>query len=181
MNIRNATLAVLTAAALTAPSAWAEEKPKAVVNANAVWRPRPSEGRTGFAFGLEWEFPFAGITGFVNPTLENPLNGQPLHLDLDLGVRFYPFSPAPRVFFIGPYLGGGYVNGGIPSGQLGVQAEARVGVLLGLSLLLADVVYGSVGVGGEYYNIRNIYRDGTMDQSTENLGTVVRAAIGFAF
>ncbi|HZN92653.1 MAG TPA: hypothetical protein VFB81_08100 [Myxococcales bacterium] len=181
MTIRNATLAVLAAAAIAAPSAWAEEKPKAVVNGNGAWRPRPSEGRAGFAFGLEWEFPFAGMSGFLNPTLENPFNGQPLHLDLDLGVRFYPFAPAPRVFFIGPYLGGGYINGGIPSGQLGVQAEARVGVLLGLSLLLADWVFGSVAVGGEYYNIQNIYRDGTIEQSTENLGTVVRAAIGFAF
>jgi len=178
MNIRNATLAVLTIAAIAAPSAAAEEKAKAVFGADALLRLRP--GRTGLAVGLEWEAPFAGMTGFVNPSLENPLTGDPLHIDLDLGVRFYPFAPAPRAFFIGPFVGGGYVNG-IPSGALGVQAEARVGVLLGLSLLLGDMFLLSAGVGGEYYNIKNILRDGTIEAATENLGTVIRVSLGFAF
>lgn len=181
MTIRNATLAVMFAAAFAASSAGAEEQPKAQFDVNSVWRPRPGTGRTGVAFGVEFEQPFAGMSGFIHPSLENPFDGRPLHIDLDLGVRFYPFSQVPRVFYIGPYVGGGYINGGIPSGALGARAEGRVGVLLGLSLLIGDVLYLSAALGGEYYNVHNILQNGAIEQAEQNLGTVIRASAGFAF
>jgi len=181
MNIRNATLAALIAASFTATSAGAEEKAKAVFALDVPLRLRPSGDFSWIAAGLEWEFPFAGMSGFINPSLENPLDGSALNVNLDLGVRFYPLAPVPRAFFIGPYIGGAWINGDIPSGQLGIQLEGRVGVLLGLSLLLGDLVLLSAAVGGEYYNIHYYMQDGTFPQGPQNLGTVVRVLAGFAF
>jgi len=180
MNIRNVTLAALAAATLAGSSARAEEKPKAVVAVDAPWRLRPSGEFSWIGFGLEWEFPFAGMSGFINPSLENPIDGNPLNIGGDIGVRFYPLSVVPRVFYIGPYLGGTWING-TRGTQIGVQIEARVGVLLGLSLLLADVFLVSAAVGGEYYNIHELLQDGSFNQANQNLGTVVRASVGFAF
>ncbi|HEY8208183.1 MAG TPA: hypothetical protein VIG99_11920 [Myxococcaceae bacterium] len=181
MNIRNFTLAVLAAATLAGSSARAEEKPKAVVAVDVPWRLRPSGSYSWFAFGLEWEFPFAGMSGFINPSLENPVNGSPLNIGGDIGVRFYPLSAVPRVFYIGPYIGGTWINATRVSTSLGVQIEGRVGVLLGLSLLLGDMFLVSAGVGGEYYNIHELLQDGSFVQTNQNLGTVIRASVGFAF
>ena len=119
------------------------------------------------------------VYAVINPSLENPLEG-PLNIGGDIGVRFYPLSVMPRVFYIGPYLGGTWING-TRTGSLGVQIEGRVGVLLGLSLLLADTFLVSAGVGGEYYNIHELLSDRSFVQGAQNLGTVVRASIGFAF
>src|SRR3954469_24689075 len=129
MNIRNYTLAPRAAAPLAGSSARAEEKPKAVVSVDAPWRLRPSGDYSWIALGLEWEFPFAGMSGFINPALENPVDGSPLNIGGDIGVRFYPLSVMPRVFYIGPYIGGTWINGTRTSPALGVQIEGRVGVL----------------------------------------------------
>jgi hypothetical protein len=180
MNIRNLTLAALAAATLAGSSARAEEKAKAVVAVDAPWRLRPSSDFSWVGFGLEWEFPFAGMSGFINPSLENPIDGNPLNVGGDLGVRFYPLSAVPRAFYIGPYVGGTWING-TRGGALGVQIEGRVGVLLGLSFLLGDLFLLSAGVGGEYYNIHELLQDGSFVQTAQNLGTVVRVSVGFAF
>lgn len=181
MNIRNLTLAALAAATLAGSSARAEEKAKAVVAVDAPWRLRPAGDLSWVGFGLEWEFPFAGMSGFINPSLENPLDGSPLNIGGDIGVRFYPLSVVPRVFYIGPYVGGTWINGTRQGLQVGAQIEGRVGVLLGLSLLLGDIFLVSAGVGGEYYNIHELLQDGSFNQTAQNLGTVVRASVGFAF
>jgi hypothetical protein len=180
MNIRNLTLAAMAAATLAGSAARAEEKPKAVFAVDAPWRLRPAGDYSWIGFGLEWEFPFAGMSGFINPSLENPIDGHPLNIGGDIGVRFYPLSVMPRVFYIGPYLGGTWING-TRGTQVGVQIEGRVGVMLGLSLLLGDLFLVSAGVGGEYYNIHELLQDGSFTQTVQNLGTVVRGSVGFAF
>jgi hypothetical protein len=180
MNVRNLTLAALAAATLAGSSARAEEKPKSVVQLTAPWRLRPAGDYSWIAGGLEWEIPFAGMSGFLSPQLENPIDGSPLNIGGDIGLRFYPLSVVPRAFYIGPYVGGTWING-TRGGALGVQIEGRVGVLLGLSFLLGDLFLLSAGVGGEYYNIHELLQDGSFVQTAQNLGTVVRVSVGFAF
>jgi hypothetical protein len=174
MFLRRATLAaVAVVLSVALPStASAEDQPKAAFTIIPL-------ARSFNTFGLEWEQPLAGMTFFITPTLENPLGSNPLTLGLDLGLRFYPFAAAPRAFFIGPHLGAGYVNG-LDTGAVGVQLEARVGAVLGYTLLLADFFLISVGVGGEYAN-RQLISGGQRTQGPEELRTLLRGAFGFAF
>lgn len=139
-------------------------------------------------FGLEYEHGFKNTTWFLAPSIVNPLNGQPVDAGLDVGLRFYPFAPAPRWFFMGPHLGGSFYDGirhheGVvpPAGDVKTLGF-RLGASAGVTVLLGDVLVLSASLGGEYF--RDYYftaSDGRLPTARFDLRPIFRGAVGFAF
>lgn len=156
----------------SAPAAAAE--PQNVITALGI-------SRELGVFGLEYERAFGNTSWTLAGSLANPLNGQPIQAGLDVGLRFYPFAPAPRWFFIGPHVGGEYYDAA-RSGIAAKTAGFRLGASAGVNLVLFDALVLTGSAGGEYF------RDYTI--STENgeprtarfdLRLIYRAGLGFAF
>jgi uncharacterized protein DUF3575 len=96
----------------------------------------------------------------------------------EVSLRFYPFLGAPAGFWLGPYAGISYVRvskGNSSSENVGAYG----GGMLGYTIIVADVLVGSVGVGLGYADLSDRV-------SGERLGLRgaqprFRLAIGFAF
>ncbi len=132
-------------------------------------------------FGLEYERAFGATSWFLAGQVANPLDNQPIRAGLDLGLRFYPFAPAPRWFFVGPHLGVEYFD----AARTGIAAKTggfRVGASAGLNLLIGDLVLLTGSVGGEYFRDYTFSTgDGEIRTDRYDLRLIYRAGLGFAF
>jgi len=166
-------------ALLAAPAAFAaEEGPKNTIT--VIWRGSlPIAYELGM-YGIEWERGAGPMTFYFAPSMGNPLS-QPLTVGLDVGLRFFAFSPAPGGFFVGPQLSGQYIHGPLPGRpSLTMTGGAKVGAVFGYTLLVNNVFVVSIAVGGEYFRFYE-YNGGAITQVREDLGIVLRGALGFAF
>ena len=94
----------------------------------------------------------------------------------DLGIRYYPWGPAPRGFFIGTYVGlMSFADS--PYGGRSRGLGARIGTNLGYTMLLADIAVLSLGLGIEFGQFQGV--GSTYVNSTSAL--TARLALGFAF
>lgn len=170
-------------ALLAAPTALAEEGPKNT--ATLLWRDSlPLADGLGM-FGIEWERAAGPMTFYFAPSMANPLT-EPLTVGLDIGLRFFAFSPAPGGFFVGPQVSAKYIHGPLPGRPpLTITGGVKVGALFGYTLLVNNLFVVSIAVGGEYFRFYEYSPGGEIAQVPgkygENLGGTLRGALGFAF
>jgi hypothetical protein len=176
-------------ALLAAPAALAADQQEGPKNTITLLPVSHDLGR----YGIEWERRAGPMTFHFGAGLKKPLDQNPfdpslrqLDIELDLGLRFFAFSPAPGGFFVGPQVSVNYVHGPIRAGApaLTVTGGGRVAVNLGYTLLVSNVFVLSVALGGEYYRFYE-YGGGVFarvpGKPGENLGIALRGAVGFAF
>src|SRR5512145_101580 len=114
-------------ALLAAPAALAEEGPKNTITL------LPVAHELGM-YGIEWERAAGPMTFYFAPGLRNPLDqSEPLTVGLDVGLRFFAFSPAPGGFFVGPQVSGEYIHGPLlaSSPAITVSGGLKAGALMG--------------------------------------------------
>lgn len=142
-----------------------------------------------WTFGLEYEHGFGNTSWVLAGSVVNPLNGQPVDAGLDVGLRFYPFSAAPRWFFIGPHLGGTFFNAAREGSGVAPPPPGEVrtigfnlGATAGVTLLFGEVFVISASAGGEYFREYFLSTEtGGLPTARFDLRVIYRGAVGFAF
>ena len=121
----------------------------------------------------------SGVTFVVwDGVWDDDVNGDIFAVGPEMGLRLYPFAGAPGGLWVGPYAGLAYVR---VESQSGVERSAGFygGGMVGATLIIADLLVGSLGVGLGYHDLSAVIEGERV--GLRGLSPRFRLAVGVAF